>query len=50
MSDKEEKDFRINENDYEPKSEAEDFEDYKNEGYHAVYLGEQFKNGTYKVI
>lgn len=49
MSDNE-RDFRINEDDYEPQSEAEDFEDYKMDGYHAVYLGEQFKNGTYKVI
>jgi len=39
MSDNE-RDFRINEDDYEPQSEAEDFEDYKMDGYHAVYLGE----------
>ena len=40
----------INDEDYEPQSDAEDFEDYKPEGYHPVKLGENFKNNTYKVI
>lgn len=30
---------------YERFSEAEDFEDYKTDGYHPVNLGEIFKEG-----
>ena len=34
---------------FEPTDGAEDFEDYKQEGYHPTVLGEVF-NGKYQVI
>ena len=39
MSSDEEVDNRINEDDYEPKEDAEDYEDYRKDGYHPVRLG-----------
>lgn len=37
-------------NDFEHPDDAEDFEDYKSDGYHPVYLGERFKEGRYIVV
>lgn len=31
-------------------SDAEDFEDYKINGYHPAYIGETFKGGRYKIV
>lgn len=45
MSDEEEVDLRINEDDYEPNKDCEDYEDYKVDGYHPVQLGETYKDG-----
>lgn len=35
---------------FESRSNAEDFEDYKLDGYHPVSLGESFNNSKYKII
>ncbi|EGR33940.1 protein kinase domain protein [Ichthyophthirius multifiliis] len=35
---------------FENYSDAEDFEDYKVDGYHPAYIGETFKDGRYKII
>lgn len=39
---------RVDEEEYE--SDCEDYEDYKQEGYHPVYIGESFKDGRYVVV
>jgi serine/threonine-protein kinase SRPK3 len=31
-------------------SDVEEYEDYKINGYHPAYIGEQFKNGRYRII
>ena len=35
---------------YERYSQQEDWEDYKVDGYHPVYIGENYKEGKYKII
>ena len=35
---------------YETSSGAEEFEDYKVEGYHPTFLGESFKENQYIII
>ncbi|KAL4466073.1 hypothetical protein ABPG74_004310 [Tetrahymena malaccensis] len=54
QSKQEEYDESSSESDYDPEFEhpddAEDFEDYRPEGYHPTILGEKFKDGRYTIV